>query len=198
MTKSLQGDPEPQAGATRDEKISAWKALTVADKKALAAFAERLAQAYQFADQGMTWEDLIQETASKAFRDNRNWELGRISFKQFLFGVLRSLAGDLTRTNAGRVRAESVHDEDGIAEVLDDRDPESILIEREREVDMQAHLAALQVEFEADDVPYYVLECVREGLKPQEIRERLKVSEKDFDAARKKIARRSLKLRRSN
>lgn len=198
MTKPLQGDPEPQVLATRDEKISAWKALSGRDKKALAAFAARLAKLYQYADQGMTWEDLMQEAHATALKESRTWEIKNISFKVFMFRTLRSLAGDLDRTNAGRVRAAAVNDEEVLEMVSNNLDPEAILLRREREEAVQAHLAALQLEFEEDEATFYVLESLREGLKPREIRERLKMSDKEFDAARQKISRRSRKLQRPN
>lgn len=198
MTKPLQGDPEPQVSATRDEKMSAWKALTERDKKALIAFAAQLAQMYQYADQGMTWEDLMQEAHARALKESRKWEMKTISFNVFMFGILRSIAGDLERTKAGRVRSRCVNDEEVLEAVPDDLNPEVILLRREREAAMQAHLTALQVEFQDDESTFYVLECLMEGLKPREIRERLEMSDKEFDAARQKITRRSLKLRRSN
>jgi DNA-directed RNA polymerase specialized sigma24 family protein len=200
MTKPLQQeDLEPQLVATREEMLSAWKTLTVADKKALAIWAERLARAYHFADPGMTGEDLLQDAAVLIVKGTRTWEMKKVSFRKFVFGVLRSLAGDLKRTKAGRVRAASMNDADDLLEnVRDDRDPLAILEEQRHEEAVQAHLSALQVEFEDDETVFFVLESIREGRQPQEIREQLNLDEKQFDAARKKIVRRSQKLWRAH
>jgi PHD/YefM family antitoxin component YafN of YafNO toxin-antitoxin module len=199
MTKPLQqGDLEPQVVATREEMLSAWKSLTVADKKALAIWAERLARAYQFADPGMTGEDLMQDAAVLIVKGTRTWEMKKVSFREFVFGVLRSLAGDLKRTNAGRVRAASLNADELLENVRDDRDPLAILEEQRHEKAVQAHLSALQVEFEDDETVFFVLESMREGRQPQEIRQQLNLDEKQFDAARKKIVRRSQKLWRAH
>jgi DNA-directed RNA polymerase specialized sigma24 family protein len=198
MSTEAREEPDPEFLATRAERLSAWKALSEPDRKWLIAYAGRLARRYQFADPGMTWEDLMQATYAKVFDDSRTWNVKAVSFRKFMAGVLRSIAGDLARTNAGRVRAGSGIMEEGAWEPIEHNDPLTLLEGMETDAWAQAHIAALQVEFQDDEGPFYVLECLREGLKPREIKERLNMGDKQFDAARNKIARRSLKLRNAN
>ncbi len=198
MVKDVSEDPDFEPAATPEEVHSAWMALSAPDRKKLAAYAATLARLYQFADPGMTWEDLMQAADVLVLYGQRTWKMREISFLEFMFGILRSVAGDLKRTKAGKVRAASSHEEPENLDLADTDDPVAILIAREQEEHTRAIILALQVEFEHDEHPFYVLECLLEGLRPREVRARLNMTAKDFDAARKKIDRRCRKLLRPN
>lgn len=202
MTKDI-GDPDFEQLATPAEILSGWKALTVADRKKLAAYAETLARMYQFADPGMTREDLLQTAYTLVLGDKRAWKLRQITFLAYMFGVLRSVASDLKRTNAGRVRAHS--DPEGLDEErqefeerVDRDDPEATLIARQEQERTRALIESLQYEFKDDQDAFLVLECLLEGKKPREVRETLNMEQKDYDAVRNRIARRTIKLLRPN
>lgn len=198
MVENVTEDPDFEQAATSDEVHSAWKALSAPDRKKLAAYAATLARLHQFADPGMTWEDLMQAAHVRALYGPRTWKMREVSFLQFMFGILRSIAGDLKRTNAGKVRAASSHEEADNLDLVDTDDPVAILIGSEQEDHARAIISALQVEFKDEEHPFYVLECLLEGLPPREVRARLNMTAKDFDAARKKIERRCRKLLRPN
>ncbi len=204
MPQHTPGDPDSEQLATPEETHSAWKALSIADKKRLAAYAARMARMHQVADAGMTWEDLIQGSTERVLYGPREWKLKRDSFVKFMYGVIRSLAGDLCRTNAGKVRAASRSEDAGETDedeqhervpiTIEYEHPESLLIAREDKSYAESLLEALHVEFEDEEGPFYVLECVRDGLLPRQIRERLNMGEKEYDAIRKTIERRCRKL----
>jgi len=204
MSKDLPGDPDIERLATADEIVSAWKALTTADRKRLAAYAETLAKMHQFADPGITRGDLLQEADARVLGETRQWKLRKITFMEFMFGVLRSIAGDLKRTKAGKVKAASQAEDFALLDdlpsrdLIDRNDPETVLIAREEEERAKGLVATLQLEFQTDDDAFFVLECMIEGLPPREIRAQLNMSETDFDAVRNRIARRVRKLLRPN
>jgi hypothetical protein len=200
MSKGLPGDPALEQLATPEEVLSAWKTITVADRKRLAAYAETLARRHQFADAGMTRNDLLQEMNARAFGETRSWQLKQETFMQFMFGILRSIAGDLKRTKAGKVRAASASldlQESEIVEgenLIDRNDPETILITREEEERAASLVKNLQQEFKDDQDVLLAIEGLLEGLPPREIRALLNMSETEYDAVRHKIGRRVRKM----
>jgi hypothetical protein len=107
-----------------------------------------------------------------------------------MLGTLKSIGSDLARTNEGRVRAASVTEED-LPEGADQSTPEALAITRQQ-------IEALQGEFVDADQAFYILECVADGFTPREIRKKLDLSAKEYDAARKLITRRLAKFFLSN
>lgn len=193
-------DPESEQLATPDEAMSAWRALSQEDKVRLGAFAEMEARFRQRYAPGLTGKDLLNEAAVRVLEGKRNWPLRKIAFIGFMFGTVKSIAGDLKRTNEGKLRAaalteadlrtgddanEGINPIENLSAGLDT--PETFALAEDQ-------LAAIQSEFEDDETAWYVLECAMEGYRPREIRERLNLSDHEFDAARKRIARRIAKF----
>ena len=195
--------PEGEQLATRDETISAWKALSPEDKVKLDVYANQQARMRQRYAPGISGKDLVREAAKRVFEGSRKWRMQRVRFLPFMFGVIRSIGSDLARTNSGKLAAASSSDDllrgdeesrhpprlDGHSVNLDT--PEAIAIAKEQ-------FAGFQSEFENDESAWYVLECMAEDLSGPEIQQRLGMSDKEFDAARKKIARRVHKYFFSN
>lgn len=194
--------PEGEQVATRDETISAWKALSLEDKIKLDVYANQQARIRQRYAPGISGKDLVREAAKRVFEGSRKWRMQKVRFLPFMFGVIRSIGSDLARTNSGKLAAASFSDDllpgsEGSARShlgehsvnLDT--PEAIAIAKEQ-------FKAFQSEFEDDESTWYVLECMAEDLSGPEIQKRLGMSDKEFDAARKKIARRVHKYFFSN
>lgn len=186
--------PDPELVATPSEIRSAWLALTRDEKVRLDVFAAMHARWRQRYDPGLTGDDLLHEAFRRTLDGDRKWKRQQITFLEHMFGTIMSLAGDLKRTNEGRVRSAArtaaelvvgAESDDGINPVenlagnLDT--PEDLAIAHDR-------LRAIQAEFEGDETAWLVLECLFvEGLSPRETREKLGVSEAEFNAARKRI-----------
>lgn len=200
MSQHPPDGPEAEHVASKNETISAWKAMTREDKIRLNAFAEVQARIRQRYDPGISGSDLLNEAALRAFEGTREWQLRKISFLQYMFGIVRSISGDLKRTNAGKLAAATMSesnlqpadDEEGsprfIEELCVERDtPEGIAIAKEQFV-------AFQSDFEDDEATWYVLECMSMGHSGPEIQRRLGITAKQLDAARKKIVRRAHKF----
>lgn len=200
MTRPPPGNPESEQLATRDEKVSGWRALTKTQKVKLAVFADQQARMRQRYSPGLTGEDLISAALERAFMGKRQWRLHKISFLEFMFGIVRSIAGDLKRTAEGKLIAASSSDQelgpagdeggerkaDEIAIDLDT--PENILIAKQQ-------LAAFMTEFEGkdDEEAWCILECMSEGMTGPEIKEKLGITQTQYESACKKIARRAHK-----
>lgn len=196
MSQHPPDGPEAEHVATKDETISAWKALSREDKVKLDTYATQQARIRQKYAPGITGVELVREAAKRAFEASRKWRLRKVSFLQFMFGIVRSISGDLKRTNAGKLAAATMSEYDlqpgdemqGSTQVIEELcvehdTPEGIAIAKEQ-------FAAFQSDFEDDESTWYVLECISEGISGPEIQRRLGITAKEFDAARKKIARR--------
>ena len=201
-----QDPPEESEGeqvATRDEMISAWRALSAEDKTKLEVYATQQARIRQKFAPGMSGADLLQEAWLRVFEGKRRWRMRKVEFLPFMFGVIAGIGSDLTRTNSGKLSAASLSEDalrnkdqseqesplDGYVSNLDT--PEAIAIALEQ-------FAGFQREFEDDESAWYVLECISESFSGPEIQQRLGISDNDFKAARKKIARRLAKYFFSN
>lgn len=196
--------PEAEHIATRDETISAWKALSTEDKIRLETYATQQARIRKKCAPGITGRDLLQDAWLATLEGRRKWHLRKVSFLTFMFGAVRSIASDLSRTNAGKLAAATVSEQElrldeessessnPLEELSVTYDtPEAIAIATEQ-------FAAFQNAFEDDEAAWYVLECVSEDLSGAEIQQRLGMSTKDFDAARHRITRRLRKFFLSN
>jgi len=195
--------PEGEQAATRDETISAWKALSAEDKVKLEVYATLQAKIRRKYAPGISGKDLLHEAWLRVFEGKRKWRMRQVGFLPFMFGVIGGIGSDLTRTNSGKLSAASLsesalrNEDDPEQESPLDRyasnsdTPEAIAIAKEQ-------FAGFHSDFEDDESTWYVLECMAENLSGLEIQQRLKMSDKDFDAARKKIARRVHKYFFSN
>lgn len=196
--------PEGEQVATRDETISAWKALSAEDKTKLEVYATLQAWMRRKYAPGISGEDLLQEAWKRVFEGKRRWRMRNVEFLPFMFGVIGGIGSDLTRTNSGKLSAASLSEgalrnEDDSSEQESPLDryasntdtPEAIAIAKEQ-------FAGFHSTFEDDETAWYVLECIAEGLSGPEIQRRLGMSHNEFEAARKKIARRVPKYFFSN
>jgi hypothetical protein len=195
--------PEGEQVATRDETISAWKALSAEDKVKLDVYATQQARMRQKYAPGISGKELLREAWLRVVEGRRKWRMRKVQFLPFMFGVIRSIGSDLARTNSGKLAAASLPEDAPGSEEEPDRQPrldrhaasldtpEAIAIAKEQ-------FAGFHSEFEDDESAWFVLECIAEGLSGPEIQQRLGISDKEFEAARKKIARRVHKYFFSN
>ena len=195
--------PEGEQIATRDETISAWKSLSAEDKIKLEVYATQQAKMRRKYAPGISVQDLLQEAWLRVFEGKRKWRMRHVEFLPFMFGVTRGIGSDLTQTKSGKLSAASLsegalrNEDDPEHESPLDRyasnsdTPEAIAIAKEQ-------FAAFHSDFEDDEKAWYVLECVAEGLSGPEIQRKLGMSDKEFEAARRRIARRVPKYFLSN
>jgi DNA-directed RNA polymerase specialized sigma24 family protein len=195
--------PEGEQVATRDETISAWRALSTEDKKRLDIYAALQARMRRKYAPGITGEDLLQEGWLRVFKGRRKWRMRQVEFLPFMFGVIDSIGSDLARTKSGKLSAAtlsegSLRNEDDPEEespldryAVNPDTPEAIAIANEQ-------FAGFHSGFEDDETAWLVLECIAEGLSGAEIQQKLEISHNQFEAARKKIARRAPKYFLSN
>lgn len=196
MTRPPDG-PDSEQLATRDEKVSGWRALTRTEKLKLTVFAEQQARMRQKYAPGITGTDLVNEALRRAFVGSRKWRLRKITFLEFMFGIVRSVAGDLKRTAEGRLSGLSSSEQElgSTDEGSDERrtwdmagdldTPENILIAKQQ-------FAAFQSEFEVkdDEEAWCILECMAENMTGPEIQAKLGISKTAYESACRKIARR--------
>lgn len=186
--------PEPELVATPEEAISAWHALSTDDKVKLEIFAAAHARWRQAYEPGIEGLELINEAARRIFDGTRKWKRRQISFLECMFGTIKSIAGDLKRTNEGQVRAVSRTEAELLVGV-DSDDPINPIENISGDLDTPEELAiaqdrlrAIQCEFENDETAWLVLQCLFvDNLSPGETRAHLGLSEQDFNAARRRI-----------
>ena len=200
MKKQPPEAPDPELVATPEEVVSAWHALLPEEKMKLDVFAAMHARWRQRYEPGMSGSELLHEAFRRTLdpESDRKWKRNQISFLEHMFGTIKSIAGDLKRTNEGRVRAAAhssvevlVGERDGqdavnaLENIAGDLDtPEQFAIAHDR-------LLAIQREFEGDETAWLVLECLYvDNLSPAATREKLGLSVPEFNAARKRISNR--------
>lgn len=196
MTRAPDG-LEPEQVATREEKFSGWRALSSQEKLKLGIFAKQQALMRQKYAPGITGEDLVGEATRRAFEDGRKWRFRKISFLVFMFGIVRSIAGDLKRTAEGKLIGASISDQvlGGADEETGDpfpADPAPCLDTPENILVAKQQFAAFQSEFENpdDEEAWCILDCMAENLTGPQIQEKLGISKKTYESACRKIARR--------
>ena len=196
MTRPPPGNPESEQLATQDEKVSGWRALTKTEKLKLAVFADQQARMRQKYAPGLTGKELVNEALKRAFVGKRQWRLHKITFLQFMFGIVSSIAVDLKRTAEGKLVAASTSDQQlgpedeatgerqGGEIAIDLDTPENILIAKQQ-------LAGFMSEFEGknDEEAWCILEYISEGMTGPEIKEKLGLTQTQYESACKKIAR---------
>lgn len=123
------------------------------------------------------WDDLLQEAITRVLVGSRKIPEG-VSTIAFLAGVMRSLKAEHWRRahSGGEARAQEVQLRDSAP------NPERSLIAREE-------LTAIERLFADDRVALAIIAGLGEGLSPDEIRAKQRLSKTDYDSARRRMRR---------
>ena len=182
--------------ATREQVERALAALTDFQLVRLQRIAEFRHRSLGTRGAGRNESDLLSDAIIATLEGRRKWKTN-VDFMTFLKGVIRSLASHI---RAGRpadafddIAARPVNEEDeteDIVELLPTQapiDPERQL--RARDLDKE-----VRERFKDDPLVLLVYEAFLEKMKPGEIQSHLGVSEKEYNAAAKRLRRAALTI----
>ena len=193
--------PADEPPATIDEIAAAIQALTTGELVRIRKFAYRRYWTLGRRGAGLSPEDLIQDAMMAILDGRRKWPKNRVDFVKLLIGVIQSLSSHIV---AGKAR-------DAFDDVVDYQAPEEDSDALDRmpspaALNPQEQLEAEELEREAtvldgkirdhfkdDDHALMIYQGLCESMKPAEIRE-CGLSEKEYDAAQKRLKRGVRKL----
>ena len=193
--------PADEPPATTDEIAAAIQALTTGELLRLRKFAYRRYWTLGRRGAGLSPEDLIQDAMMAILDGRRKWPKNRVDFVKLLIGVIQSLSSHIV---AGKAR-------DAFDDVVDYQAPEedsdaldrmpspAALSPREQleaeELELEATVldGKIRDHFKDDDHALTIYQGLCESMKPAEIRE-CGLSEKEYDAAQKRLKRGVRKL----
>lgn len=185
-----------EPAATIEEITTAINSLTKGELIRLRKFAYRRYWTLGRRGAGLSPEDLLQNALVAVLEGRRKWKKNRVDFVRLLLGVIQSLSSHIVEGKAADafddVVAYEAPDEDHDA--LDRLPspsaptPEEVLENDELEREAVALDAQIRDHFKDDDHALMVYEGLCENMKPAEIRG-CGLSEKEFDAAQKRLKR---------
>lgn len=185
-------DPANDLAATPDEVWAAVETLTKPQLAKLALYARARIAALRRRAQGRDQDDLLQEALIATLGGKRNWYKGRVDLVGHLIGAMRSIASawaekfdDDTPYLESELTITNEHGEP-VTPVSNVSDPAPPV---ERDLDAQYELATIQSLFKNDSNVILVMEGLREGMTGPEIQAHLGMSEKDYNAALKRMRR---------
>lgn len=178
--------------ASADEVRAAVETLTKPQLVKLALYARARIAALRRRAQGRDQDDLLQEALAATLSGKRNWYRRRVDFVGHLIGAMRSIASawaekfdDHTPYLESELATTNEQGEP-VTPVSSVSDPAPPV---ERVLDAQFELAAIQALFKNDSNVILVMEGLREGMTAPEIQSHLGMSEKDYNAALKRMRR---------
>ncbi|MBU9276938.1 hypothetical protein [Burkholderia gladioli] len=174
--------------ASRDDIINAYKNLTANDLDSLHDYAARRIRDTSFPEP----EDLIQETMLRVLAGSRKWPL-RAPFGLFLRLAMRSVVQVQWKQREKKLVVQMPDDFEIDAKRADGEaespvESRMLSLERLQEADEAVSLA--RKELKDDLAAQRVIDGILWGTPPRETRAELGMSERDFDAARQRAARR--------
>lgn len=182
--------PEEKA-ASSEEIITSVKTLTTAQLLRLQKFAQYRIRGLGRAAMYRNHKDLFNDAVTRTLAGNRSWNKD-VSFEVHLLGVMRSISthwkeqfepvearleSELLQISATGQLSNPI---DRVASAA--RDPERTLAAKEE-------LERIVALFANDLHVSLIIEGLREGKTGKEIREMLRISEKDYEAALKRLRR---------
>ncbi len=140
----------------------------------------------------VTWEDLLQEALTRILMGGRVRPEG-VSMVAVVAGVMRSLKSEHWRRTSGRTGCRNTLPIGGLPEAAADIEVYDPAPTPERSLSARQELAAVHKLFAQDPVCLRIIAGLEEGLSPEEIRSRHRISKTDYDSARKRMRRTLLK-----
>jgi DNA-directed RNA polymerase specialized sigma24 family protein len=193
--------PADEPPATTDEIAAAIQALRPGELLRIRKFAYRRYWTLGRRGAGLSPEDLIQDAMMAILDGRRKWRKRRVDFVMLIIGVIKSLSSHLVDGKA-RDAFDDVVEYQAPEEDTDALDripspaalgPEEQLEAEELEREATALDGKIQDYFKDDDHALTVYQGFCESMKPAEIRE-CGLSEKEYDAAQKRLKRGVRKL----
>lgn len=148
-----------------------------------------------FKQSELSEDELISESIVRTLEGERRWNT-KLTLVQHLFGVMKSIASDLVRSKRSKLEcvASSLPEDQDFEEIFDPDDPDDpalLLINHDAIVKTFAL-------FSEDAGATAVLLGIREGYRRAEAMAKACLSEKEYCAAEKRVARSLLKLQMGN
>ncbi len=190
-----------EPAATTDEIAAAIQSLKPGELVRIRKFAYRRYWTLGRRGAGLSPEDLIQDAMMAILDGRRKWQKSRVDFVKLLIGVIHSLSNHIVEGKA-RDAFDDVVEYQAPEENSDALDrmpspaalsPEEQLEAHELEQEATALDGKIRDDFKNDDHALIVYEGLCESMKPAEIRE-CGLSEKEYDAAQKRLKRGVRKL----
>jgi DNA-directed RNA polymerase specialized sigma24 family protein len=165
------------------DPVHAIRALSDADLVRLRALARLWSRRLPA---GHGWADLLNEAIARALDGSRQWPPG-VPLVSFLSGIMRSICDDqlrrMRRERAVLVRCEDPEDLGAASEEAQSSpDPERILAAAQA-------VAAIHQMFADDPAALQIISGLAEGLSAREICALSRMSDRDYDTARKRMRR---------
>jgi hypothetical protein len=185
-------DPADGLAATPDEVRSAVETLTKPQLAKLSLYARARITALWRRAEGRDQDDLLQEALAATLCGKRHWYKGRVDFVGHLIGAMRSIASawaEKCDQGAPYLESElSTTNEQGepVNPVSNVSDSTPTV---ERALDAQHELVTIQALFKNDSNVILVMEGLRDGMTGPEMQAQLGLSEKDYNAALKRMRR---------
>jgi DNA-directed RNA polymerase specialized sigma24 family protein len=188
---------DEKEAASLDEISQAVAGLTAAELRKLQKFARFRMAALRGLSRGRDYEDLVEEAMAATLDGRRIWRKGSVKFVNHLMAVMRSTSDNWVTREDQREMVEAElygasQDENEADDLLGAVKPttagqETQLIEKEA-------LEALEASISEDPIAREVLSALQLGLKGQELKETLGITEDQLRAATRKIDRRTQAL----
>jgi hypothetical protein len=178
--------------ATREEIVAAIEVLTPQEYLRLKLYARWRIRGLGRAAQGRDWEDILREAISATYEGNRHWYKGSVDFCRHLIGAMRSISSHwhdqfdpdeaVLESEVIRISAEGRVSNPMLDVASSAADPERILAAKE-EVEWIEQIAS------KNPLAWLIMDGLRERMTGPQIREALKVSQKDYETAFKWLRR---------
>lgn len=185
--------PEALSPAQRVEIRHAIEGLSGADSARLESFARFRMRALGGWARGQDWRDLMNKALTDTLQGVRSWDPDRVSFVNHLLGAMRSIStGWRSRKEQADVletELEQPGEESSGQDVSAHRFPTEAL--QERQVYARERLRRIEKAIEDDDELQELVDCIRQGFSGPETRELMDWSERQFQAAVRRLRRRA-------
>jgi DNA-directed RNA polymerase specialized sigma24 family protein len=191
----MKGDEKEPASF--DEISQAMAGLMAADLRKLQKFGRFRMTALGRLSRGRDYEDLLEEAMTATLDGRRAWRKGSVTLVNHLLAVMRSTSDNWATREDQRevVEAElygATQEEDEADDLLGAVKPTTAGQEKQL-IDKEA-LEALEASVSDDPIAREVLSALQLGLKGQELKDTLEITEDQLRAAMRKIDRRTQAL----
>jgi len=159
--------------------IAAFEALSDRDIRKLKSYARLLLSTVRGTFHHTEADDLLNEAFVRTFDGRRKWKPEQVDFLTHLMGCTRSIVHDLKKKAFAELAAMQQFERQNTIQEFDHYRPYRIL-EITRDV----------LQKDNDTIALRVLDLLRQGRSPAEIREILNINVNVYNAARKTISRR--------
>jgi len=177
--------------ATPKQVLDAFENLSDANLLALRQVAKHYIQGTRFSEPA----DIIHEVLHRCLNGTRHWPLN-VPFPAFMNETMRSLA-DAERNcyetvnvlNLNLDEALEALDQDLMSSHIGFMNPEELYESKELQALGRAKIEALKQAFKNDDTAKLLLSAWANNVQPKDVVAQYRINPKDYDSARKRIAR---------